>query len=232
MRKSLAAFLPAALVISLASLAKGDIIPPIGLAPGSPYQLIFVTADATVGSYGTEAPYNTFVNAEAALNPLLPSSTWYAVTGTADSTSTTDASNAYVNAPNLLVDGSYLPVYNTQGILVSSNASGGLYSGSILQPVAYDQYGNSSGGVFVWTGSNKTGEAFSEISLGHSTVELGASNLAGSLWMDHAFGNSVTSTQSLYALSSVLVSTPEPSTLVLARLGIAGLLLAARRRGA
>ena len=59
-------FLFAALAAFDATPLMATVIAPIGLAPGSQYQLIFVTADTIAGSYGTEAPYNDFVNAEAA----------------------------------------------------------------------------------------------------------------------------------------------------------------------
>ena len=127
-----------------------DIIPPIGLAPGSEYQLIFETADTTAGISSNINTYNTFVTTEAALDPSLPSAIWHAVGSTA-------TEDAYVNATNFMVDGSYLPVYNTQGIEVSVRYRlvFGLCS---LNPVLYNQYGQSDGGFDgVWTGSTANG---------------------------------------------------------------------------
>ena len=83
MRKSLAIFLLAAAIASLAAPVMADIIPPIGLAPGSEYQLIFVTAGTTNAESTDISTYNAFVMAEAALNPLLPTATWDAVGSTA-----------------------------------------------------------------------------------------------------------------------------------------------------
>ena len=99
------------------------VIPPMGLAPGSQYQLIFVTYNGIAGSYTSEAPYNAFANSEAALNPSLPSTSWRAVTSTADGT------NANVNAPS-----GGLPVYNTAGQLVAPAATG-LYTENLVNPI-------------------------------------------------------------------------------------------------
>ena len=115
------------------------IIPP-NLPPGSQYQLIFVTAGTRDATSGTISGYNTFVAAQAALNPSLPRGvTWRAVGSTSNI-------NANLNAPSL-----DLPVYNTQGVEVVS-AKTGLYSSSLMNPITFDQFGNpTSSGVDVWT---------------------------------------------------------------------------------
>lgn len=82
---SIFCFLLAAFAALSATHLMADVIAPVGLPPGSPYQLIFVTADGIPGTSTTEAPYNTFVNSEAALSPTLPASSWHAMTSTADS---------------------------------------------------------------------------------------------------------------------------------------------------
>ena len=225
MRKSIVVYLLAASA-ALSSHAYASIIPPIGLAPGSEYQLIFVSAGATdVTATNTNiSSYNSFVTAQAALDPSLPSATWTIVgsTGTVE---------AYANAPNLIVDGSYLPVYNTQGIEVQGpDFVAGLYSGGDLQsPVQYDQFGRSAlGTVFTGIGGGplgaidvvEYGDAYSLrewASAGVEPVEYGVT------------------TGSVYALSSAItVPTPEPATITL--LGSALLLIGgvqfARRRTA
>ena len=79
MQKSIAVFLLATFApfaLSATQLMAG-VIPPIGLVPGSQYQLIFVTADTRDATSSNIADYNAFVSAEAALNPSLPSGvTW------------------------------------------------------------------------------------------------------------------------------------------------------------
>ena len=86
-----------------------DVIPPIGLAPGSQYQLIFVTAGTIAGTIPSEAPYNAFVTAQALLNPSLPSTTWHSVTAAGNT-------EALQNAPS----GNLVPIYNTAGQLVQA----------------------------------------------------------------------------------------------------------------
>ena len=82
MRISIATLLLAAIVGLPDRQLKAAFVSPIGLAPGEKYQLVFATADTIAGTYGTEEPYNAFVTAEAALNPLLPAATWTAITST------------------------------------------------------------------------------------------------------------------------------------------------------
>src|ERR1700730_10846629 len=118
MRKSVAVFLLAVFAALSATQLMATVIPPIGLAPGSQYQLIFVTGDSITPGSSNIADYNAFAAAEAALSPSLPVATWHVVGSTA-------SINANVNAPS-----GDVPVYNTQGIEVASAA--GLYTGSLL----------------------------------------------------------------------------------------------------
>jgi hypothetical protein len=226
MRKPIAIFLLAAFAALSATRLMADVIPPVGLPPGSPYQLIFVTADGIPGTSTTEAPYNTFVNSEAALSPTLPASSWHAMTSTADGT------NANVNAPS-----GGVPVYNTVGQLVATAATG-IYISGLGSEIAYDQFGNlaqndpapfaSGGGV--WTGSILPGLVAPGFPLGAAQAEFGLDySNADPLWF--SAGNSDSApTQSfpLYALSSTItVPTPEPATITL--LGSALLLLGGMR---
>ena len=221
-------FASIAAIAALATHAMAGIIPPIGLAPGSEYQLIFVTADTTTATSTNISDYNTFVTNEAALNPSLPSATWDAVGSTA-------TVNANVNAQNVMVDGSYLPVYNTQGIEVSGIA--GLYSGSLLNVVDYNQNGVLQSSVEVWTGSTTAGVGDGAFVLGNTPeegTEFGDSQLKTAAWIEFLRQNS-TAAHTLYALSTPLtVPTPEPATITL--LGsalslLAGFYLLRRRRG-
>ena len=196
------------------------VVAPIGLV-GNQYQLIFVTAD---GDHPDglndpnklfEAYYNNFVTSEAALSAGLPAATWNVV-GSADVA-------ANVNAPGSL------PVYNTAGQLVA--AAGTLYSGSLTNPVGFDQFGNA-GPQIVWTGTDPLGNT-TAFPLGGTAfltqVSFGLSTITASTWLEIPGGGDPSQAQSFsyYALSTP-ITVPEPSTLALFALGAIGLL--ARRR--
>ena len=55
---------------------------PSGLSGGDHYRLIFARLDKTLATSTDIATYNAFANAEAALNTLLPSTTWSALVST------------------------------------------------------------------------------------------------------------------------------------------------------
>jgi hypothetical protein len=206
-----------------------SIIPPVGLAPGSEYQLIFSSADTTLATNANISYYNAFVTNEAALNPSLPAAAWTDVGSTA-------TVNAVDNAPNIMVGDSYLPVYNTQGILVSDNASGGLYAGTVLAPIGFDQFGDavvggSNPNVDDYTGSSPTGMALSTQALGETAVGpyVGRATTTTGQWLEYGYpADEYLQSFGLYGLSSPLtVPTPEPATITL--LGTALSLLAGFR---
>ena len=206
------------------------VIPPIGLTPGSDYQLIFVTADIHDALSDDIVTYNTFVSAEAALGVPsgLPSgATWNAVASTIG-----DDANA--NAPWL-----NLPVYNTAGQLVASSGTG-IYTGSLDNLVAYDQHGNVSlaaQDLNVWTGSDDQGFGIFGATLGTgsgtNTSEIGRVAL-DSTWLE--FGTSPQSTEilfrkPLYALSTAItLPIPEPGTILLGGFGVLALVAMGWRR--
>ncbi len=214
MRKLIAIFLLAAFAVLHAIQVVAEVIPPIGLALGSPYQLIFVTADSTMALSSDISTYNAFVTAEAALNPSLPHGvTWDAVVSTA-------AVNAFANAPSL-----GLPIYNTAGQEVASAAMG-LYSGSILNPVAYDQYGthvvetnrgDPSGDYFVWTGSYAGGQAGYPLGStnGNTGEYFGNAPYTDGTWITSGYWSpAVLGAMPVYALSSAIF-VPEPASFTL-----------------
>ncbi len=222
MRKPVAVFLLAALAAFalLGTQLTAAIIPPIGLAPGSQYQLVFVTVGTHDAVSSNIADYNAFVAAQAALNPLLPSATWHAV-------ASTDAINAVANAPS-----SGLSVYNTHGVLVSTALSR-FYFSEHFSPILYDQFGAASSLRSAWTGSTPEGIEY------HSGSVGGLGNMTGGLsvdgdpsqarfyWADGT-ADGLPALFGFYALSTpITVPVPEPATITL--LGSAFLLLGGMR---
>jgi hypothetical protein len=212
MRKLIAVFLLAAFAALAATQLMATVIPPIGLAPGSPYQLVFATADSINGISGTEATYNAFVSAEAALNPNLPSALWRAVTSTYDGVTSVDAN---VNAPWL-----GLPVYNTQGMKVNK-LSLSFYSDPHAAEIAYDQFG-----LFnfirdeVWTGTDSSGVGALSSRLGNrNSPTFGVLTQFTNQWAD-VHQDVPTIAYHLYALSDALIApAPEPTSLMLLGIG-------------
>jgi PEP-CTERM motif-containing protein len=206
-------------VVLLASLAgthlMANVIPPIGLAPGSSYQLIFVTADPHDGVNSSIAVYNSFVTNEAGLGvPFgLPSgATWNAVA----STSTVDAN---FNAPS---PPGALPVYNTAGQEVTA-AGVGIYTGALDNLVGYDQFGNVATGAQmnnIWTGSDSSGARITGATIGGlASAEVGQLALDAT-WLQFKtlpkHVGEVLLARQFYALSSsITVPTPEPATITL-----------------
>jgi hypothetical protein len=202
-------------MLLLGRMAQAAIIPPIGLAAGAPYQLIFVTADSIDALSPFENQYNTFVTNEAALNPSLPTATWHAITSTVDST------DASTNAPWLS-----LPVYNTLGQLVTSAAQS-LYTPTHLAPITGDQYGGPIPPGPVWTGSSASGTGNFRLGLPNQYGDIG-SPLDPGFWLRAGQAPFILQVNQLdfpiYALSGVIhIPTPEPSSFILLIAGIAGL---------
>ncbi len=181
---------------------------PTGLAPGTQYQLLFVTSDVTFATSTNISDYNTFVTNEAALNATLAAfDLANGVSWTAIGSTTTVNANA--NAPSSGL------VYNLGN---TELAASGVYGGSLLSPVSLDENGNSSTNA-VWTGSNTAGTAAGGINdLGQTFTEYGFASLATAGWIADTNGIESDNGLSLYALSSVITvaqtsSTPEPGTL-------------------
>ena len=227
MQKSIALLF---LLTAPAAHVMGGFIPPVGLAPGSQYQLIFVTADALDALRPTIADYNAFVQHEASLSSSLPAGlTWKAVVSTL-------FVNANVNAPS----GGY-PVFNTDGNQFTGGT--GIYSGNIHPPDLSNQYGTNVTGdgrtpAIFWTGSNSLGQAFNPIADGsniEATFGVFQLEFGTTLVLNFTYGEQSQGTAlDFLAISSpITVPTPEPATLSLlgsALLLIGGISLLRRQR--
>ena len=138
-----------AAILFAALPAHAGFIPP-NLPAGSKYEIAFVTSGGTTATDPSSADYNAFVTAQAEQNPNLPQGVaWHAIASTLETDF--DIIQANQNAPFT----PSIPVYNTQGQLVA-NAATPLYSGYQINPILYDQFGNSDS-TEVWTGSGYDG---------------------------------------------------------------------------
>jgi hypothetical protein len=215
----------AVVLVCTASYAATIFTTPPSLAPGTQYQLAFVTDDGFLANSTSISDYNTDVTNEVALNATLAafslanSVTWTVI-------GSTPSVDANVNAPSTGL------VYTLDGTEV---ASGGLYGGSLLAPIDIDQNGNTLSGI-VWTGSNTSGTAANGINdLGQDFPEIGASGLATGSWIASENGIVSNNTLSLYALSSVITvpeasGVPEPATIALVPVALLVLFGIDRRR--
>jgi hypothetical protein len=177
---------------------------PAGVTPGSPYHLVFITRDPRDGVSSNIADYNTFVNDQAALNPVLTGNnvgvTYFAI----GSTTTVDANaNAVVSAP----------VYNFFGQKVADSFVD-MWDGSLDTAVRYDQFVNS-GFPDLYTGTEAAGLGFAGSELGTANPRAGLGNLATSDWVTNATTPQA-SAYAFYGLSEVIIApasttVPEPN---------------------
>ena len=197
--------LPAVAVLAATAMLAGGLqaqtqffVPP-NLPAGSQYQLVFVTAGQTTGSYTLEDGYNSFVTGQAApLTAILPAgTTWDAVTSTLG-----DGIAAGVNAPTY----ANIPIYNTGGQLVAANGYG-FWSNTHQNAIDFDQYGQAIG-YYVWTGTDWNGQPMPGATLGTTVPECGWSGDTDGTWTAYWAYFSSSDGFSFYGLSSVITVPP------------------------
>lgn len=196
---------------------------PSGLAPGSDYRLVYVTADAYTATDSNIAYYNSAVETEA--SSALPGlgTTWVAI-----------ASAGSVNAITNVAQDPGVPIYNLNGQLVADDASTFFTpASSLFNAIGYTENGGQLA-TRVWTGTSFNGQS------GGTTFALGGGNpsyglstsLTNAIQEGSPGGN--TFDYSLYGISGVLTvpgaSVPEPSSLALLFAAMIGIAVHRRRK--
>lgn len=193
---------------------------PAGINVGDTYHLVFVTSTATHDATSTNiGTYDAIVDGlgDAMTGSPYGDVTWLCI----GSTSTEDA---ITHAP---ISG---PVYLLQNDIKVADNSGDMWDTTLDAAINIDDAGNTGISADVWTGTGSNG-------LRHPTTPLGAADcISGETqFTDGQWVNSNTrakaNTYRLYGISEALTYTvPEPGTITLTLLSLAGGGAALRRR--
>lgn len=194
---------------------------PEGLAPGTHYRLVFVTAGTHDAMLTDIAEYNNFVTLQANSSlDLAALSTNWTVLG---STASVDAmANTNTNPTSTGVS-----IYNLNGQLVA-DGNADLWDGGLANAINITQNGTVSNGVvFTGTGADGLGIPGRQLGADGFRVQYGYSNAISSGWTNANDWSGSLNGLYFYGISDVLVAVPEPATLVLLGVGV----LAVRKFG-
>jgi PEP-CTERM motif-containing protein len=220
---------------SAPSAARAGLVAPAGLNPGDPYRIIFVTS-ASISGIQTPAgnsavvAYNNFVTSAAnAGGSELASlaTTWSSVT-----TEATFNTGSYTNAYDNIGGAFSIPVYTPAGVLVAADSTQLWGGGSMDTPIDINEFGNLEN-TLVWTGSTPAGINQGN-PLNYPNIRGGAvfgkSTATDSSWISLGGGNP-NGFLPICGISGTLAApVPEPTTFVLAGMGLVVLGFAALRK--
>jgi hypothetical protein len=215
----------AAMAMTANTALAAPITIPTGLNPGDTYRIAFVTSTTRDATSSDIADYNAFVtaaaNSQAALAAL--GTTWTAMASTAG----VDARDNTGTNPG--IDPTGVPIYLLNDTRMANGYSD-LWDGFVINAPNISETGDVLNGR-VWTGSLTNGVGSNR--LGETIATAGFSSVAAIGWMTNdELGSG--SSFSLYAMSDVLTvaPVPEPGTLLLLGVGLAGLGYMRRRKAA
>ena len=220
--KAITVFIGAVLLLSAGAASADIITQPVGLNPGDPYRLAFVTSGTRDATSTAIADYNTFVtNAANAVPELVALNTQWFVIGS------TGTVSANVNTGTTVRPG--LPIFLLDGSKLVDDY-GDLWDASIDVPLNRTEIATVLGeATGVFTGTNSFGN-IDGMPLGNSPdVTYGRADLADNQWIRRQ-NQSASNTKHFYALSAPLTVVPEPASLSVLGLGTLGLSLYRRKK--
>jgi PEP-CTERM motif len=221
-------------IVATSALA-GPITQPVGLVAGDQYRLAFVTSDTRDATSSNIGDYNSFVNTVGLAATGIGG--WKAIA----STSAIDARDNTATNP---FDGSdpNLAIYRLDGLKVADD-NFDLWTGSTLprldHSLSIDETGVAIPGFanYAWTGTSADGTKY-VWPLGHAGINLAGRIESNSNTWIFSDGFDEKTLLHLYAISGVITvpgtggKIPEPTTLAIFGLGLAGLCLMRRRKPA
>jgi len=197
----------AVLALTASPVLSVPITTPLGLSPGDPYRLAFVTSSGPTAQATNIDDYNTFVtnaaNGQMALAGL--GTTWKVI----GSTAAVDACDN--TGTNPIATG--VPIYLLDGVSKLADNNADLWDGSVGHALNVTETGATQAALQIWTGTTSAGikanGAFAKY-LGFDAVVAG-SNAATDLTWISANGYDNFTEKPLYALSGVLIVPEEIS---------------------
>jgi hypothetical protein len=198
---------------------------PTGLNPGDQYRLLFVTSTTRDATSNNIADYNNFVttaaNSESALAAL--GTTWAAIASTL---SVSARDNSDTN-PNISVG---VPIFNLDNTLFAASNLG-LWT-TAASPISLPTNSSGEPALYTaWTGTTFDGVSASR-PLGDEAPIYGRAEFPFNAGWFIVSQVGADSQNSFYAMSGVLtVTVPEPSSIFLTGIAVAGLAVASLLQG-